>query len=141
MHVKCDDCEAMQRPKAKRPAAVPRTCRFNRVVGVDLVVVKNHEEKPQFWLNIICWGTLYQQCVEVPDKKASTIAQTFLDFWIRYFGPPLTTVIDQGTEFLAEPLKDLCDRKLRSAPSLVVYQRADELAAHLAAKLAARRAG
>jgi hypothetical protein len=28
-------------PKARRPAAVPKTYRFNHVIGLDLVEVKN----------------------------------------------------------------------------------------------------
>ena len=59
-HFKCDDCEANKRPKAKRPAAIPRSYRFNHVVGVDLVTVKNLEGERQEWLNIDCWGTSFQ---------------------------------------------------------------------------------
>ena len=40
-HFKCDDCEAHWKPKARRPSAVPRSYRFNHVVGVDLIDVKD----------------------------------------------------------------------------------------------------
>ena len=39
-HFKCPECEANKRPTSRRPTAVPRTYRFNHVVGVDLVDVK-----------------------------------------------------------------------------------------------------
>ena len=38
---KCDDCQAHHKPKTKRPSAVPRSYRFNHVVGVDLLEVKD----------------------------------------------------------------------------------------------------
>ena len=50
-HFKCDDCEADRRPKARRPTAVPRTYRFNHVVGIDLVDVRNPDGVKQHWLN------------------------------------------------------------------------------------------
>ena len=40
-HFKCDDCEANKRPKSRRPSAVPKTYRFNHVVGIDLLEVKD----------------------------------------------------------------------------------------------------
>ena len=55
-------------------------------------------------MNIVCWGTLYQLCIEVPDAKAETIMKTFLDRWIRYFGPPVTLVCDQGPEFFNDKI-------------------------------------
>ena len=40
-HFKCPECEANKRPSARRPAAVPRSYRFNHVVGIDLVKAMN----------------------------------------------------------------------------------------------------
>ena len=54
-HFRCDECEGHKLPKARRPTAVPRSYRFNHVVGVDLVEIK-FKEQAYFWLNIICWG-------------------------------------------------------------------------------------
>ena len=47
---KCDECDARERPCARRPAAVPKSDRMDHVVGIDLVEVKDpSEETPQFW--------------------------------------------------------------------------------------------
>ena len=40
-HFSCPDCEANKRPHARRPAATPKTYRFNHVVGIDLVKARN----------------------------------------------------------------------------------------------------
>ena len=56
----CEACQANQLPKARRPTAVPKTYRFNHVVGFDLVQIKNHTGEPEFLLNCICLGTSFQ---------------------------------------------------------------------------------
>ena len=38
---KCEGCEANKMPRARRPAAVPKTYRVNHVVGMDLIEMKN----------------------------------------------------------------------------------------------------
>ena len=48
-HFSCADCEANKRPSARRPAAVPRTYRFNHVVGIDLVKAPNPLTKQKEW--------------------------------------------------------------------------------------------
>ena len=60
-HFKCAECEAHQRPKARRPAAVPKTYRVNHVVGLDLVEVSNPFGQTKYWLNCVCWGSAFQQ--------------------------------------------------------------------------------
>ena len=99
---RCEECEAEARPKAKRPSAVPRSFRFNHVVGLDLVDVKNHEGVRQHWLNIICWGTSWQQVKIVAgdgSKTAENVWHTFVDAWLRIFDFPETIIVDPGTEF------------------------------------------
>ena len=56
----CEACGAHQQPKARRPAAIPRTYRFNHVVGCDLVQIKNLSGSLDYWLNCVCWGTGFQ---------------------------------------------------------------------------------
>ena len=38
--MRCPVCESRVKPLARRPAALPRTLKFNQVVGIDLVEVK-----------------------------------------------------------------------------------------------------
>ena len=102
-HFKCEACEAGKHPKAKRVTAVPRTYRFNHIVGVDLVEVKCPlDNQNYFWINIVCWGTQYQQvkCLLNDGRKtAENVFQTYTDAWTRIFGPPEVLVCDPGTEF------------------------------------------
>ena len=101
-HFRCDECESNRRPKARRPAAVPRTYRFNHVVGIDLIIIKNLEGKKEFWLNISCWGTNYQMVRRVQGDNSKTgenVWHTFADAWLRIFGHPEVVVCDPGSEF------------------------------------------
>jgi len=111
-HFKCDDCQAHRPPKAKRPSAVPRSYRFNHVVGIDLVELVDFEGKKQFWLNSICWGVNQQQVTPVlgGNKTAENVWNTFVDQWIRVYGLPDVVVCDPGGEFegyFAEQLQAL----------------------------------
>ena len=69
---KCEECEAHQQPKARRPAAIPKTYRFNHVVGLDLVEVKNFSGEKHYWLNCICWGTSFQLVGKVGGDERKT---------------------------------------------------------------------
>ena len=100
---RCDECEAHRKPKAKRPSAVPKTYRFNHVVGIDLVQVSPPDggSKKNF-LNIICWGSSYQQVKIVGGDNAKTaenVWNTIVDAWLRIFGCPDILVLDPGLEF------------------------------------------
>ena len=55
----------------------------------------------------VCWGTLYQLCIPVPDKTATTVARCITERWIQYFGPPLVVIGDQGKEFVGTRFKEV----------------------------------
>ena len=102
-HFKCPTCESNQRPKARRPTAVPKTYRFNHVVGIDLVS-KVFDGVEYYWLNVVCWGTGYQMVYLVQgdgSKTPKNVWETFVDSWTRIFGMPEMVVMDPGTEFKA----------------------------------------
>jgi len=99
---KCDDCEANKRPKSRRPSAVPKTYRFNHVVGIDLLEMKDPNGVRCFFFNVICWGTSLQQVKIVCGDNAKTaenVWNTFVDAWVRVYGFPDVLVLDPGKEF------------------------------------------
>ncbi len=101
-HFRCDDCEAHRKPKARRPSAVPRSYRFNHVVGIDLLIARDPDGVACFFLNVICWGTSLQQVKIVCGDNAKTaenVWNTFVDTWVRVYGLPDILVLDPGLEF------------------------------------------
>jgi len=98
----CEACESNKMPKARRPAAIPKTYRFNHVVGIDLVEVKNLRQEKEYWLNCICWGASFQLVSRVGGdgrKTPENVWNTFVRTWVRIFGMPEVLVLDPGTEF------------------------------------------
>ena len=64
------------KPLARRPATLPRTLKFNQVVGADLV--EFDEGGLEFiLLNCVCWGTGYQMLSTVPDKTSATVRDAY----------------------------------------------------------------
>ena len=91
------------RPKSRRPTAVPKTYRFNHVVGIDLVDVK-YDGITYHWLYVVCWGSGLQLVYPVVGDGAKTpenVWETFVDSWSRIFAMPEIIVMDPGTEFKA----------------------------------------
>ena len=82
---------------------MPKTYRFNHVVGIDLVE-KKFNGQAYFWLNAICWGTGLQMVYPLVGdgtKEPKIVWETFVDSWQRIFGMPEMIVMDPGTELKA----------------------------------------
>ena len=85
---------------AKRPGALPRSLRFNQIVGVDLFEF-NEFGFSKWFLNVICWGTGYQMCATVPDEQSATVRDDFAMVWAKHYGMPELLITDQGPESIA----------------------------------------
>jgi len=76
---------------------VPKTYRFNHVVGLDLLEIPNTTGGKDYWLNCICWGTSFQLVGKVGGderKTAENVYNTFVKTWARIFGMPEVVVVD-----------------------------------------------
>ena len=93
-------------PKPRMPAALPRTFGFNETLGVDLFEIESPDGTKIIFCNMVCWGTLYQLCIPIPDKTAATLAKCITERWIQYFSPPLVVIADQGKEFVGTQFKE-----------------------------------
>eukprot|EP00971_Amphidinium_carterae_P330749 6463956-Amphidinium_carterae.1 len=98
---KCPTCQRRSKPEAPRPAAIPRSYEVNQVVGVDLMEIDSPLDPnvKLLLLNIIDWGSHYQQVIRVATKHSAAIWKGFCEAWLRILGPPTLLVVDQGTEF------------------------------------------
>ena len=94
IHFDCPICSSRKRPVSHRPAHLSRRLDFNEVVGVDLIY---YERKPL--LNMLCWGTNFQQVALLPDSSARETAKALIQCWFGHYGPPKMLICDQGTEF------------------------------------------
>jgi len=71
-HFRCPTCDARPRPKPSRPGHLLRALEFNTVVGIDLCFLdfKGHQV---ILLNMLCWGTNFQQASICKDKSAEEV--------------------------------------------------------------------
>ena len=83
---------------ARKPSSLPRTLKFNQVVGVDLVEF-NDLGLELTMTNMVCWGTGYQMMAIIPDKRSISARDIFSKEWVRHYGWPELVVTDQGPEF------------------------------------------
>ena len=91
----CPSCEAKPRPKANRPAAIPRTYQPCRVLGVDLIFLPEVGDGRLFpALSMVDWGSNYQMVQRVADKQPKTIWNTLWSTWGRTFGLPEVLITD-----------------------------------------------
>ena len=53
----CSACQARGTlPAPRPPAALPKTFRFNDIVGVDLSFIKDHKSETRIITNIVCFA-------------------------------------------------------------------------------------
>eukprot|EP00096_Caligus_rogercresseyi_P007710 TRINITY_DN256_c2_g1_i4.p1 TRINITY_DN256_c2_g1~~TRINITY_DN256_c2_g1_i4.p1 ORF type:complete len:962 (+),score=47.55 TRINITY_DN256_c2_g1_i4:417-2888(+) len=97
----CKECQFnKQGPKTKNklcPLEVPN--KFNYRVHSDLIVMTTSSRGYNYIMNIIDAYTKYAVLVPLRTKRATEVAEAFLDKWICYFGPPNILVTDNGTEY------------------------------------------
>eukprot|EP00971_Amphidinium_carterae_P147531 2923798-Amphidinium_carterae.1 len=98
----CEECEKHKPPQPRIPAKLPAVWRLNAILGVDVVFLAlpgdSKSEAP--WLNIVDWGTGFQQVDKIDGQlNAHTAWRAFCRGWIRMFSAPSICVTDQGLEF------------------------------------------
>ena len=97
-HFKCPECAERHGQENHRRVALPRTFRFNHIVGVDLFFLRyNNVAHPV--LNVVDHGSNLQVCARLPDAKAATVWNALVSCWIRPFGAPHFMITDGGAEF------------------------------------------
>eukprot|EP00435_Cladocopium_sp_Y103_P020466 s1075_g5.t1 len=104
-HFRCPICDARPRPKPSRPGHLMRALEFNTVVGVDLCFLdfKGHQF---IILNMLCWGTNFQQASLCKDKSAEEVLNGLMTCWIQHYGPPVLLIMDRGKEFYNDKLQN-----------------------------------
>ena len=93
----CPSCASRVRPQTRRPSAVPKTFRFNALVGLDTIFI---DSVP--YMNVVCWGTSFQMVQRMNDNTAESAWESFVASWVRTMGLPETIITDGGSEFAGQ---------------------------------------
>eukprot|EP00971_Amphidinium_carterae_P349673 6491144-Amphidinium_carterae.1 len=100
---RCASCEATRRPPHRNPAIAPRTFGVNQLVGLDLVeLLSPVSRENEFFLNVTCWGSGFNQMLRVPSKYADDVWAAYVNHWVTWMGHANTLIVDQGREFAGD---------------------------------------
>ena len=101
---RCPICEAHPKPKAARPAIIPRHFEPGKVIGVDVVYMPSEIPRKNVpVLNVVNWATCYQTLEPLEEGTSSErVWKAFMRSWVRVFGVPEIVVVDQGREFMGD---------------------------------------
>eukprot|EP00971_Amphidinium_carterae_P346453 6487908-Amphidinium_carterae.2 len=98
-HYTCPACESCRKPGVRRPAILSRSFAFNVVVGFDSVEIHAPGLPGEWYLNVTCWGSRFQQLYRMGESPTSEAACAGLMTWVQCFGLMEAAVIDGGPEF------------------------------------------
>ena len=108
----CPVCQRRKKPQANphAPSKPYISGCFNERVAMDIVgPMKKTQRGNIYILTITDHFTKFSRAVALPDQRARTIADAFLDRWVNDFQPPLQLHTDQGANFESELMQQVCE--------------------------------
>ena len=75
-------------------------------MGLDLLYIEIEGELKTF-LNMLDWGTNFQQAALCQNRTAQEVQTVFLNQWVQHYGPPIVAVTDQGPEFTGQRFQEV----------------------------------
>ncbi|CAK8993884.1 unnamed protein product [Durusdinium trenchii] len=105
-HFSCPACKTLDKPNPQRPGHLLRALEFGQVVGVDLFFIEVEGELLTF-LNMLDWGTNFQQVALCQNRTSEEVQKVFLSEWTKHYGPPLLLVSDRGPEFTGQRFQEM----------------------------------
>lgn len=108
-------CMACQTSKVNRHTKVAPmqiempTTRFSHV-HIDLVGPLPPSQGNFYLLTMVDRFTRWPEAVPLPDQKAETVADAFINAWVSRFGTPHTITTDQGRQFESRLFSRVCER-------------------------------
>eukprot|EP00971_Amphidinium_carterae_P085445 1690422-Amphidinium_carterae.1 len=98
----CNECATRGRI-VRRPATLSRSFQFNQAVGIDTVHITVEDQAMQLWLNIVDFGTRFQQVALMSTESENPTSEAALEgfeaSWVAIFGLPESILTDLGSEF------------------------------------------
>lgn len=105
-HFSCPACKTLDKPNPQRPGHLLRALEFGQVVGVDLFFIEVEGGLLTF-LNMLDWGTNFQQVALCQNRTSEEVQKVFLSEWTKHYGPPLLLVSDRGPEFTGQRFQEM----------------------------------
>ena len=109
-HLRCSLCDEKQRPKSRRPTALPTPKDVSDQVHIDVFEAEDAQGQKVYVVHAIDWTSRFQMAEALQHKSSAAISKWFQERWLPIFGPPRVLVADQGREFISWEFQELCDR-------------------------------
>ena len=111
---RCPDCPRLQEPKLPRPSKLPVAEDFNVQLRLDVLEVKDADNKSWSFLNILCQGTTYQICTLLGETHKNPtgrqVVEAFTSGWLQWAGFPERGVMtDRAKPFLRDVAQEVAD--------------------------------
>lgn len=97
--MQCTVCASNARPKSHHVAKPAVMLDFNECLAMDVVFMLTADQKEHMGLNMVDLASGYQVVAHLPDRKADTVSQVFLQHWVNWAGVPEKLVLDLDTAF------------------------------------------
>ena len=104
----CERCTLAKREKVKTPLGSIQASRPFEVVAMDFTLMDKASNGYENILVMTDVFSKYTVAVATADQKSSTVARILVKHWFRRFGPPARLHSDQGRDFEAKLIRDLC---------------------------------
>ena len=108
----CHACGASKRDYShiKAPLHLRPACRALEVVHLDVLKVAPTRAGEHKVLVVTDRFTKHFEIECIPNERADTMAQTFLNMWIQRFGPPKLVVLDRAAAHMSVIFKALAEQ-------------------------------
>ena len=97
--LECKTCAHCAQPKPHRVAKPAALLDFNEAVALDIIFLDTLDTTGHLALNMVDMASTYQVVIPIPNRKSSTVADTFYRHWISWAGVPGRLVLDLDTAF------------------------------------------
>ena len=99
---RCNTCEQAKPKPPTHKVSMPRPYEFNHEIGIDVVEVKDITGTVYDILNIVDYGTTFEQAFIVREARTNgtpssqSCLEAFVNGWVRPFGWPKLVAVDRG---------------------------------------------
>ena len=104
---KCKSCKVHRIAKPRPAVSLPRACKFNQIVSLDLKQYKDNDNN--YILYLVDLFTRLTVGVFIKRKLPSLVGANIMEKWIAVFGRMDMIHSDRGSEFIGSELADIAD--------------------------------